>query len=183
MEGVEAFLEGEWDSLSKLFSCEDSDLLLHSNGSSNLFSYNLENPLNFSDNDPSNTCFYSVSQESSHSHSSSTEFESSHLFPFTNTFDHPPLDLCTIDNRNNSSSSSLMAPPVFSDDLMEEILQLKAQMMCSGSDRSHSEAPPRGIDDDSMQLKRKCEDDHDSFQTPKKRRPRVSREVGLENGF
>lgn len=191
MEGVEAFLEGEWDSLSKLFSCEDSELLLHSNGSNNLFSYNLENPLSFSDNDPSNslhhnTCFYSASQESSHSHSSSTEIESSQLFPFTNTFDHLPLELCNIDSRNNnsSSSSSLMAaPPVFPDDLMEEILQLKAQMLCSGSDHhSHSEARPSGVGDDSreeMQLKRKCEDDHDSFQTPKKRRPRLSKEVGI----
>ncbi|KAH6788560.1 root hair defective 6-like 4 [Perilla frutescens var. frutescens] len=148
MEAVEAFLDGEWDSLSKLFSCEDSDLLLHCNGS-NLFSYRDDIPLNLAAFDANSTLpnFFSVSQESSHSTSSSTAAY------FTNTFDQS-MD--------------------FSDDLMEEILQLKAQILCN----DQPEIRPKESDDscNEMQLKRKLCEEPPAI-ADKKKRPRVVRET------
>ncbi|KAH6836153.1 ROOT HAIR DEFECTIVE 6-LIKE 2 [Perilla frutescens var. hirtella] len=151
MEAVEAFLDGEWDSLSKLFSCEDSDLLLHCNGS-NLFSYRDDIPLNLAAFDANSTLpnFFSVSQESSHSTSSSTAAAAY----FTNTFDQS-MD--------------------FSDDLMEEILQLKAQMSCN----DQPEIRPKESDDscNEMQLKRKLCEEPPAINADKKKRPRVVREA------
>lgn len=216
MEAVEAFLDGEWESLSKLFSCEDSDFLLHFNGS-NLFSNHGEIPSNFfaaGDNvaevngsfflpsDTLDTSFYCVSQESSNS----SEIESA-LFTClgdenhqmsaangvnflhdvtTNTFES--MDFCPMDSKNDS-----LMVPVFPDDLMEEILQLKAQM-CN-DELGNAAIQPAETDDSckEMQLKRKYEtpgihsqdkgyafqsSEDNSSESPKKR-PRVSRDVSI----
>lgn len=129
MEAVEAFLDGEWESLSKLFSCEDSDAMLHCNTTNLLSSYPWNNEGAFDANLYHNTnleSFYSVSQESS-----STEIERS-LFASENAAGF---------------------------DLMEEILHLKAQILCNDASQ-----------------------DHNPSQTSKKR-PRVAREVSLCHCF
>ncbi|XP_057780044.1 transcription factor RSL3-like [Salvia miltiorrhiza] len=134
MEAVEAFLDGEWESLSKLFSCEDSDAVMHCN-SNNLFPYSWNNggefDANLYNNNVDHGSFHSVSQESS----SSDQNERSLL-------DHS-----------------------FPDDLMEEILHLKAQMLCN-DDLDNA--------DDSCNLKRKQA--HNSSQ-PSKKRPRVAKKA------
>ncbi|KAL1564747.1 basic helix-loop-helix transcription factor [Salvia divinorum] len=110
MEAVEAFLDGEWESLSKLFSFEDSDGLLHCNTNDLLVDANL----------------------------------------YQNSLDH---------DATSEIERSLFAS--FPDDLMDEILHLKAQMLCSDE-----------LDNADVAV----QEYHNPSQNSKKR-PRVTRQV------
>ncbi|KAL0366268.1 UNVERIFIED_CONTAM: Transcription factor [Sesamum radiatum] len=177
MEAIGAFLDEEWESLSKLFSCEDSsDLQLHFDSSS-LLSGNGDSPSSstlFASADnvaaadgslffPLDTNFYCVSQESSNS----SENDGA---PFTRPVDvnhqaangvsflhdltndsFESMGFCTMDGRNDS----LMLPPVENG---ESMLQLKRKY-----EEAEIQTQDKGYD-------------NSSDQSPKKR-PRVSRDA------
>ncbi|KAG8377534.1 hypothetical protein BUALT_Bualt08G0043200 [Buddleja alternifolia] len=156
---MEGFLDEEWESLSKMFSLGDSDFFMHFNGN------NVEIPPNFSaaaenvvDESiifPSHdTHFYSISQESSNN-STDNQQPNGVNFVEDNTFDQS-VQCYNMDCVNNN-----IMLPLFSDDVMEEILQLKAAI---------DQPAETG---DSMQLKRKSED-YLSDGSPKKK-SRVSK--------
>ncbi|KAL0432571.1 UNVERIFIED_CONTAM: Transcription factor [Sesamum latifolium] len=204
MEAIGAFLDEEWESLSKLFLCEDSsDFQLHFDGS-NLFSADGDSPSstlfaaaeNVAAADgslffPLDTNFYCVSQESSNS----SENDSA---PFTRpvgvnhqaangvSFVHDltndsfeSMGLCTMDGWNDS-----LMLPAFPHDLMEEILQLKEDIRIDQMGTDGIQPVENG--ESMLQLKRKHEAaeiqnqdkgcDNSSDQSPKKR-PRVSRDA------
>lgn len=141
MEAVEAFLDGEWDSLNKLFSYEDSDLLLHCNGT-NFFSYDGESPSNL----------------------------------YCGTVLHSNINNLAANDSGFTTTcdESMGRASMFHDDLMEEILQLKAQI----SYNTQSENWPKQSDDSckEMHLEMMNHEDHVSSRSSKKR-PRVAREV------
>ncbi|XP_051149738.1 transcription factor RSL2-like isoform X2 [Andrographis paniculata] len=184
METFGAFLDEEWESLSKLFSCEDSDLLLHLNGGHGgdlapPFFPNVvgvEESLGF----PCGANLYCVSPESSNS----SEADGTAFFATKNhganigvnflqdvVTTQNAFDFCTMDSTNDG----LMAPPVFPDAEMEQLLQLKAKIIdnCQFGDAGID----LGENVETMQLKRKVEtsnvqtpDNNGSFdQSPKKR--------------
>lgn len=137
MEGVEAFLDGEWESLSKLFSCEDADVHLHFDGGD----------------------FSAIGVDVIPSHLQSVSRESSNIAESPDDYLHHHDHLT--DNMDYTQNQSLMMP-VFGDDLMEEILQLKAQMCNAEVDHQPAGA---GNSCDEMQVKSLG------------KRPRVSRDV------
>ncbi|KAK6115997.1 hypothetical protein DH2020_008266 [Rehmannia glutinosa] len=169
MEVFGAFLEEDWESLSKMFSFEDSNHFLPHCDANNVFSNHdiipsgeipcgaLENANNF----------YCVSQESSNS----TEFESAlftngenHHFQGGNNFLHG--------EKNNTFEPMDFFCPVFSDDMMEEILQLKADTWNEKLGNAEIQTPENNGD---SCLKRKYEkpeihaQDDDSSESPKKK--------------
>ncbi|KAL2529568.1 transcription factor bHLH [Forsythia ovata] len=129
MKSVGAFLDEEWESLSRMFSREDSDYILHVHGS-DLISNQSENGLNFeipsnfmanftdenvaagaedalffpSDIIDSNANFYYVSQESSNS---STEIDKV-LFPNQENIVNFPVHVITDTSDDQSTRLSMM---------------------------------------------------------------------------
>ncbi|KAL0392112.1 UNVERIFIED_CONTAM: Transcription factor [Sesamum radiatum] len=197
MEAIGAFLDEEWESLSKLFSCEESsDFQLHFDGS-NLFSGIGDSPSSSStlfaaaenvaaaDGSlffPLDTNFYCVSQVSSNSSENdgahfTRPVDVNHQAATNDSFES--MGFCTMDGGNDS----LMLPG-FPDDLMEEILQLKEDIRIDQMGSAGIQPVENG--ESTPQLKRKYEAaeiqtqdkgyDHSSDQSPKKR-PRVSRDA------
>lgn len=180
------FLDQEWESLSKMFSFEDSDFQSSSNNmlsnhgefsiSPSFFGGDDDDQSLFftSDHNNSNTLvdhhasFYCASQESSNS---TGETETAALF--SNAVDFLDHDGYSMDFCN-------MVPAVFSDhhNVMEEIVQLRAEI-CSIDQLSNAALTQPGEAEDSckeMQVKRKQSCDQDHNQSPKKK-PRVSKNV------
>ncbi|KAK4434364.1 Transcription factor [Sesamum alatum] len=196
MEAIGAFLDEEWESLSKLFSCEDSsDFQLHFDGSGNggspspTFLAAAENVADGSLFFPLDTNFYCVSQESSENDSArftrpaDEDLHAANGVNFVhdlNTGSFESMGFCTVDGRNDG-----LMLPVFPDDLMEEILQLKEDIR---NDQTGSAGLNQPVENGKsvLQLKRKYEAaevqiqdkgcDGSSDQSPKKR-PRVSRDA------
>ncbi|XP_011074590.1 transcription factor bHLH85-like [Sesamum indicum] len=205
MEAIGAFLDEEWESLSKLFSCEDSsDFQLHFDGS-NLFSGNGDSPSspmmfaaaeNVAAADgslffPLDTNFYCVSQESSNSSENDSgcftcPVDVNHQAANGVSFVHDltndsfeSMGFCTMDGGNDS-----LMLPVFPDDLMEEVVQLKEDIHIDQMGSVGIQPVDNG--ESMLQLKKKYEAaeiqtqdkgcDNSSDQSPKKR-PRVSRDA------
>ncbi|KAI3460157.1 hypothetical protein Pfo_016820 [Paulownia fortunei] len=211
MEAIGAFLDEEWESLSRMFSCEDSDFPLHFDGS-NLFSNHCEIPSTFLaagenvagvdgslffPSDTLDTNFYCVSQESSNSseieitsRADENHLQAANGVSFlpdvtTNTFES--IDFCfPVDSKNDS-----LMVPVFPDDVMEEILQLKEEMWNEQLGNAGIQTAETVDSCREMQLKRKYEtpgihaqgkghalqsSEDNSSQSPKKK-PRVSRDA------
>ncbi|KAL2529566.1 transcription factor bHLH [Forsythia ovata] len=187
MESVGAFPDEEWESLSKMFSSEDSDIMLHLLGS-DLFSNQVENglsfeiPSNFLDDfteenvaagveDPaffpsdildSTTNFYYVCQESSNS---STEIDKV-FFPNQENVNFP--DRVIIDTSDNQSTHFCLLD-CKNDLVMEDIL--------GSSEMGNAEI---GDSVKEIQCKRKTETQEEkmeekSSQSPKKK-SRVSKD-------
>ncbi|KAL7085303.1 hypothetical protein ACP275_14G274100 [Erythranthe tilingii] len=144
MESIGAFLDQEWESLSKMFSFEeDSDFL--NSSSSSLFgeipsSDFLSGDGNLSvlpsgihhgttnnlDTNDANNYFYYVSRESVVSQSESNEIINH--FEMSPSMDFVITTMMTTNGENDSSAS--MVGPVFADDdVMEEFRQLKADIL------------------------------------------------------
>ncbi|XP_020547594.1 transcription factor bHLH54 [Sesamum indicum] len=157
MEIFGAFLDQEWESLSSMFSTgENPDFLLHCNSSSSLF--------------PSNGEFPSAAAENVAAGADETPFFPVDHMLGTNFY-------CISQESSISSNENKQLPnvmvPVFPDDVMEEILHLKAE----------PEQPTETADScKEVQLKRKYEasgiqikDKSMSEDYSSKKKPRVSK--------
>lgn len=216
MEIVGAFLDEEWESWSKMFSSGDNpDFLLHCDSSS-LFSTNGEIPStaflaaaenvnigvyesSFLPSDHTfDTNFCCISQESSN-----TSEINIALFPNQGDEDHQPNFLHD-DVTNNTFDESMnfynmdcnindsLMVPVFSDDVMEEILHLKSQW-----GNAETQPPETGDSSKEMQPKRKYEapgiqaqdkgnvlqSSEDKSEESPKKKPRVSRNVSIKDSM
>ncbi|CAI9763055.1 unnamed protein product [Fraxinus pennsylvanica] len=194
MERTGAFFDEEWESLSKMFSSEDSDLMLHLDGSE-LFLNQVENGLSseipsiflditegdvaagvdetvlFStDHALDTTNFYYVSQESSNS---STEIDKV-FFPINpeNVVNFPDQStrFCSVDYKNdNNFPASFPA-----DHVMEDILVMGSGQL--EKVKSHTAE----IDDSAkeIQLKRNSGTPEEQLEeNPPKKKSRVSRDA------
>ncbi|KAI3465269.1 hypothetical protein Pfo_021932 [Paulownia fortunei] len=182
MEIFGAFLDEEWESLSKMFSSGDNpDFLLHFNGSS-LFPSNGEIPSTaflasaenmagvdessyFTSDHTLDTNFCCISQESSNS----SEIDRA-LFTNQGIENHQPIGVNFLhdDAINNSTFESMnfynmdcnnegLMVPVFPDDVMQEILHLKAEMCNDQWGNAETQPAETGDSCKEMQLKRKHE--------------------------
>ncbi|KAL2232663.1 UNVERIFIED_CONTAM: Transcription factor bHLH84 [Sesamum indicum] len=188
MEIFGAFLDQEWESLSSMFSTgENPDFLLHCNSSSSLFPSNGEFPSAAAENVAAGadetpffpvdhmlgTNFYCISQESSISSNENKQLPNGLNFPHHDDFSSnrtEPVNFYAMDCNNVDNAVMV---PVFPDDVMEEILHLKAE----------PEQPTETADScKEVQLKRKYEasgiqikDKSMSEDYSSKKKPRVSK--------
>ncbi|XP_059629734.1 transcription factor bHLH84-like [Cornus florida] len=204
MEPVGAFLDDEWDSLSRMLSTEGADFMVqllghdeHHDG----LSFITNSSSTFCDDDQSLFCssntfdsnFHYFSHESNNNSSASNgtffpipSHENYHLnshsnhIPIANNAYDESMDLCLMDNENNSS-----IVPVFADGIMEDILCLKEEMSIDHQVETVGDQLETIADHGKeMQLKRKLnvpkgvEDkiNHDTSENTKKK-SRVSRDA------
>ncbi|CAA2961280.1 transcription factor bHLH85-like [Olea europaea subsp. europaea] len=176
MEPIGAFFDEEWESLSKMFSIEDSDFMWHFHGSESFWNQ-VENglssqiPSNFlditevdvaagvdetvlfsTDHALDTTNFYYVSQESSNN---STENDS--VF-FTNpesvvNFPDQSTQFCIVDQKNDHNFPASFP----TDHVMEDILFIKEEMGSGQLEKLKSPTAEIGDSVKEMQFKRKSE--------------------------
>lgn len=164
-----AFLDEEMETLSKMFSCEDPDqFLLHFNVT-NIFSNNGQIPSNFLvDQLDDEGLFFTTDTNLQESSNSSTEIGSAlllnqlsgHEFYHSNGVSfvqdvitsNTHVDTYPMDYKNDS-----LMVPVFTDHLMEEILQLKAQICNDQVGNAGIRDTLNGESCEEMQLKKKHE--------------------------
>ncbi|GFP93729.1 transcription factor bhlh85 [Phtheirospermum japonicum] len=192
MEVFGTFLDEEWESLSKMFSVEDSDFMFHCEGNNSVLSKHDQHPEIDGNNYffPSdhalveNTNFYCASQESSNN----SEFGSGLLtgraedgnhFRAGVNFFHDEQNNTTFDFCCQQNNEGLMLP-VFSDDVMEEILQLKTEMLNEKLGNAGIQTAENADSCMGMEMKRKFETPelhalHDDSSESTKKKPRVSR--------
>ncbi|KAK4390434.1 Transcription factor [Sesamum angolense] len=144
MEIFGAFLDQEWESLSSLFSTGDNpDFLLHYNSSSSsLFLGNGEIPSADAENVGAGaeetpffpadhmldiTNFYCISQESSISSNENKQLPNGLNFPHHDDFSSNRTEPVNFYATDCDNVDNTVMVPVFPDDVMEEILHLKAE--------------------------------------------------------
>ncbi|KAL7127563.1 hypothetical protein ABFS83_14G261100 [Erythranthe nasuta] len=145
MESIGAFLDQEWESLSKMFSFEDdSDFLnscsslfgelpssdfLSGDGNLTVLPSGIHHGTNLDINDAN--YYYYVSQENAVSQSESNEIIN--RSDYSNTLEmSPSMDFVTTmmtTNGENDSSASMVGPVFADDDVMEEFRQLKEDIL------------------------------------------------------
>ncbi|KAA8537844.1 hypothetical protein F0562_027575 [Nyssa sinensis] len=202
MEPLGAFLDEEWESLRRLFSTEEADFMVQLHGldehdeglsfgtSSSTFwptddheahiMAGLDQTL-FSYSDTLNSNFQYFYQENSNSSGSNGVFfptpsheNSDDHIPVTNKINTESMDFCVMNNKINNSSTV----PVFSYDVMEDVVCLKEEM---SSDQLGNVGQPAADDAGpakEVQLKRKSgvPEPAKTSENPKKK-SRVSRNV------
>ncbi|XP_057502739.1 transcription factor RSL2-like [Actinidia eriantha] len=182
MDPVGAFLDEEWESLSRFFSSEEGDFMAHFQGQNIFYPIDHEaTNMNMTPIDESLLHSYAtftnlhyLSEESSNSSHNNTAFfpnssPENHYFSGVNDFqalnnNSESMEFYAMDNANN------LSVPISPDSVMEDILCLKEEK--KNEKWENSDDPPATVNlVKELQLKRK----NDSLSETPKKKPRVLR--------